>query len=111
MSLVAVILVNQTGRGMSLEPPDVLKMVVLSCKTKQYKMFLQQGISFYLYTNPTQLGALLELISKGEIGSKCIKEPQSLTKTNNKKIKKIKSCARNWPVIKQMIYQVHQILF
>lgn len=63
MSLVAVILVNQTGRGMSLEPPDVLKMVVLSCKTKQYKMFLQQGISFYLYTNPTQLGALLELIS------------------------------------------------
>lgn len=63
MSLVAVILVNQTGRGMSLEPPAVLKMVVLSCKTKQYKMFLQQGISFYLYTNPTQLGALLELIS------------------------------------------------
>lgn len=40
MSLVAVILVNQTGQGMSLEPPDVLKMVVLYCKTKQYKMFL-----------------------------------------------------------------------
>lgn len=39
MSLVAVILI-QTGQGMSLEPSDVLKTVVLYCKTKQYKMFL-----------------------------------------------------------------------